>query len=134
MRSGSISSHRRGTSIQWPSGLNSDASTARPPGGVPSISAGRPTRRPSRLARVRARFSTMLNTQVTRLERPSKAPMPENTASQASWTTSSACARLPMIEVATPIREPWKRLISARNARSSPRRSRARNSGSSNSV
>ena len=53
------------------------------------------------MARVRARFSTMLNTQVTRLERPSKAPIPENTASQASCTTSSACARLPMIEAAS---------------------------------
>ena len=35
IRSGSSSSHRRGASIQWPSGLNSDASTARPPGWCP---------------------------------------------------------------------------------------------------
>ncbi|MGA9012248.1 MAG: hypothetical protein WB509_07115 [Acetobacteraceae bacterium] len=80
--------------------------SALPPGLLPSIEVGRPTRRPSRVARVRARFSTMLNTQVTRLERPSKAPIPENTASQASCTTSSAWARLPMIEVASPVSEP----------------------------
>jgi hypothetical protein len=59
----------------------------------------------------RARFSTMLNTQGTTLERR---PIPENTASQASCTTSSAWARLPMIEAPRPINELWKRLISRR--------------------
>jgi hypothetical protein len=47
----------------------------------------------------------MLKIHVTTLERPSKPLTPANTASQASCTTSSACARLPMIEAATPISE-----------------------------
>jgi hypothetical protein len=63
---------------------------------------------------VRARFSTMLNTQVTRLERPSNRSTPAKTASQASWTTSSACARLPMIEAAILVREKWNRRIRRR--------------------
>jgi hypothetical protein len=37
--------------------------------------------------------------------------MPENTASHVSCTTSSAWARLPMIEVAKRINDPWNRLI-----------------------
>ena len=39
------------------------------------------------------------------------APIPENTGQPgASCTTSSAWARLPMIEVARPVSDPWKRL------------------------
>ena len=56
----------------------------------------------------------MLNTQVTRLDRPSNLPTPAKTASQASCTTSSAWARLPMIEAATPMNEAWNRRINAR--------------------
>ena len=49
--------------------------------------------RPSRWPRVFARLVRIRKSQVFRLERPSKRSMPLSTASQVSWTTSSAVAR-----------------------------------------
>jgi len=94
--------------------LKAEAGTAVSPWADPSRIDGRPTVRLSRLIRVRARFRTIENSQVVRLDRPSNRPIPEKTASQASWTTSSACALLPMIDVATWVNVVWNRRINAR--------------------
>ena len=105
-RSGSSSSHSRGISPQCPPASNADNGTARSSPADPSNPAGNPTIRPSRTIRVRARFITILNNQVDRLDRPSKFPIAPSTASQVSCTTSSACALLPITVVATPTKLP----------------------------
>ena len=133
-RSGSSSSHKRGASAQCPLGRNWSSGRPRSPGAVPSISAPRPTSRPSRATRVRARFRTMLKIHVTRLDRPSNRATPPYTASHESCTTSSAWAWLPMMEAARRTSEAWKRRTSARYARGSPFRRRARKAGSSNAA
>jgi hypothetical protein len=52
------------------------------------------TERASRVARVFATLTAMRKIQVFSDERPSKRSMPRSTPTQASWTTSSATARL----------------------------------------
>ena len=52
------------------------------------------TERASRAPRVLAMLTTMRRIQVRSDERPSKRSMPLRTPSQASWTTSSATARV----------------------------------------
>ena len=138
IRSGVTFSHSRGASAQWPSGVNRSSGTprppGRPPGAAPSSSAPRPTSRPSRDRRVRARFSTMLNSQVARLDRPSNRATPAWAAIHASCVTSSACAWLPMTAAASRTNEAWNRRTSRRHASASPARRRARKAGSSKSV
>jgi hypothetical protein len=58
--------------LQWPSGWNSVTPAAPPPGSVASSQAGGPASRPSRPARARARFNTILISHVATLERPSR--------------------------------------------------------------
>ena len=83
-----------GGSAQPPSPPNRDGSTA----GSGSATG---TLRCSLLPVLLARFTRMRNSQVFSDERPSKFSRPRSTASQVSWTTSSATARLGTNEAAS---------------------------------
>ena len=79
------------------------AAVAAEPGRVRGQGSGSATGtlRCSLLPVVLARFTRMRNSQVLSDERPSKFSSPRNTASQVSWTTSSATARLGTNEAAS---------------------------------
>ena len=87
--------------------------------------------RRSRTARVLARLPTIRRTQVRSDERPSNRSSCRSTPTQASWTTSSATARLPTCTMASRSMGPCSRRTSSAKAASSPRRSRASSSRSS---
>ncbi len=63
--------------------------------------------RRSRVPVVLARLTRMRNSHVRTEERPSNRLMPRSTPTQASWTTSSATARLGTSEQASRSMESW---------------------------
>jgi hypothetical protein len=87
------SGHARGGIPQWPSRVKREGSTA----GSRPLSSSKEENgmlRASRTPRVFAVFATMRKSHVLSDERPSNLSMPLSTPSHASWTTSSATARL----------------------------------------
>ena len=86
-RSSTWSAQGSGGTPQVPAASNLAASTT----GSMSCTG---TLRRSRAAALTARLITMRMSQVRNVERCSKLPMPRSTPTQASWTTSSATARL----------------------------------------
>ena len=86
-RSSASSIQCSGGAVQAPSGPNRDASTTGVGSSIGML-------RCSLVPVVRARLTRMVNTQVRSDDRPSNPLRPRKTASQVSWTTSSATARL----------------------------------------
>ena len=112
-----------GGSAQPPEASNRDGSTAGSGSATGML-------RCSRVPVFRAWFTRMANSQVLSDERPSNPPRPRNTASQVSWTTSSAMARLGTNEAASRSIGSWCRSTRPMNARSSPERNRSSSSPS----
>ena len=85
----------------------------------------------SRPAVVRARFSRMWNSHVLNDDRPSKRSTPRTTASQVSWTTSSATERFATTVPASLSNLVWYMATRLAKAASSPSRRRTTRSPSS---
>src|SRR6516162_8178467 len=99
IRSSASSIQCSGGADHAPSGLKGDASTTGPASATGMV-------RCSRLPVVRARLTRMVNIHVRSDALPWKAGRPRSTASQVSWTTSSATARLGTNEAASRSMEP----------------------------